>query len=1635
MARRRLNTKVFAIIMGVVVVGGAGMFALAKFRSVKADPKVLEKQADEAVARGAAAAANGDDNGAREAYRQAYDDYAGAVGGNPKDPNLRLKLGEVCIKRTREDPNLLGMAHAQWSEAVAISPTFKPALERLVNSWWERVELGGDGGTGLTDAYTQIRGLSDKLIAIDPSDTRARVWRHVATVRQWLAAKAIPQEEIDGSIEALRELARLDPSNSDAPFWLARAKVQMGQDLLSDKRDRDALAAFADAADVMDKAVAANQQRNAPLLYRAHQVRLMLLRIDPKAAERKHKDRAGELIARAADVAKAVEAERAAAAAKDAEAIKAGKNAEALKAAPPAVKNFDEIQIQWSDWLAADNKPADSRKVREELYAKLPNDPRVRLVWARTLAADKVERPKAIAILERDIPLPIDVVGAGVWMHREYQAQTLNELITIRLNDAFAEADPAKRKVVLDALDLPMGKLKQLANPKAPKILGLEGQILLAKDRPIEAVQVIGEAVRQFRQGAKDYPLMYVLAMTYATKTNQPGSARSLCEEIVRDNPNTLLQARALLAELLLRESKMPEAIQQVAAIRRLSPDYPDLKRLESMTVLMQGTDPAKADEVLKGLKESTNQERWAKLEFARVASKPDEQIRLLNLILDADPKETRAVMGLAQLYKARDLPDRAKEVVARGRAANPDDQTLQLLEQELNGVAASELRGQLRKRLQETYAKDPFQLQLKYYELEKLPGGDPDAALAALAEARKLKPDDRGVLDISFKELLARRRFDEAKPLLDQLVATNPDGVGGRLYKHKFAVARGDFEQAERLGVELVEQYIEFAQSWLALAQAQKALAKWPEAIRSYTEVLARQPSNYEAMRELVDTYYFAGQTDEAEGKLREMRTKFSTDPVVRELYLNHLANFGKPEAAIPEREDLLKKNAKESWSYLALAATYFKDAQRLASVNKLPESKAQIEKAFQTLSLGREQFPDDTRFYSQVAEIQQYNGSLGKAEEVLKAYADRELAKVAPAKIRPEPWLALADFYSRAGQSEKAVAALSEALVRSDNDLEVRLRLIGAMVQARQYPAAISTLDAVRGNPDPRVARQRLEILIAQGSQDPAALPLAEAEIRAALVKRDGADLRNLLASVLIDTNRAEEAVGELNRSLAMDPTNDAAKYLRALAFSRKAPPDPAAAIAELVDLKKASQRNSSQTRLLLADLYDRTGKRKQAIQELADALQKTPGSRELRLALVRLYRAERPPQFGPAHDLVMQAENDPVLRTDPSWPREAATLYADQRKYEQAIIKMNQAVQLAPGNPEYRRELIDLQLKFNGYAGALVQTDQLLRGGVDTWWLRSQRGVAIGRQVNKGMLAQAATDPAVKAKVAELQGKAVEEFDQALKLAAAPGAGTESEKLERTVTVLRRMGETVGYDQPLARLTPKLANDPTNDWRLLAVSFKRAKGDFAGAAADAEAMLRDASNAVDKPARRAVILRALADIYQTQSPPDFARAKDRYVELLKMADADLVSLNNLAYILAESLTPPDPQAAKEYSQQAFDMTRKTNDPNPMILDSHGWILVLCGGSDLRQGLQILQGVVTQAPNLIESRYHLGEAYLRQSPQAPVEAEKELSEAMRLVEEEEKLGGTVDAKLRDRVQTSLGKARQAAKAKATNS
>src|SRR5687768_7213382 len=114
MARRRLNTRVFAIVMGVLVLGGVAVFAANRFRGAHhVDARQVEARGDEAFAKGE--------------FRDAFEQYELASKSDPRNTALLVKLGDAAVKRTREDPHFfLNYAHGKWGEAVNIDPKYKP---------------------------------------------------------------------------------------------------------------------------------------------------------------------------------------------------------------------------------------------------------------------------------------------------------------------------------------------------------------------------------------------------------------------------------------------------------------------------------------------------------------------------------------------------------------------------------------------------------------------------------------------------------------------------------------------------------------------------------------------------------------------------------------------------------------------------------------------------------------------------------------------------------------------------------------------------------------------------------------------------------------------------------------------------------------------------------------------------------------------------------------------------------------------------------------------------------------------------------------------------------------------------------------------------------------------------------------------------------------------------------------------------------------------------------------------------------------------------------------------------------------------------------------------------------------------
>jgi tetratricopeptide (TPR) repeat protein len=172
-----------------------------------------------------------------------------------------------------------------------------------------------------------------------------------------------------------------------------------------------------------------------------------------------------------------------------------------------------------------------------------------------------------------------------------------------------------------------------------------------------------------------------------------------------------------------------------------------------------------------------------------------------------------------------------------------------------------------------------------------------------------------------------------------------------------------------------------------------------------------------------------------------------------------------------------------------------------------------------------------------------------------------------------------------------------------------------------------------------------------------------------------------------------------------------------------------------------------------------------------------------------------------------------------------------------------------------------------------------------------------------------------------------------------------------------------------------------------------------------------------------------RALGQCYYQQKPADLNNAVAAYQKFLTLSPGEVAVLNNLAYILAEEMKPPKPEAAKEFSKRAYEIALdwRRSDEKARVYDTHGWVLVLNGGSsasgpDATEGIRILQEVADDFP-ILEAHYHLGVAQLRRK-KAP-EAEEQLSKAAAMIAKAEKEKTPYDETLKPLVEKALAQAK----------
>jgi tetratricopeptide (TPR) repeat protein/predicted Zn-dependent protease len=1538
---KRVNTK-FLVGLTAALVGGCIVAVILRQHWKHGDPRKHIEAAEDY-------ASKGDWDGAQKEYRIAWSMDQG-------NKELWILRGDAVNHMTDlwNRTAIYGSdgALACWESALAIDPHYKPALQKLLDSYAEQTEYGWAVHDKLHDAAT-------RLAKEDPTNLRAQAYVYIADLQEWQNGVGSTDRKMLDAIQSLADLQKKDPANANALYYLGTAKLRLARDIRRSGDSDKADAQLAELAKIVDATVAA-QPQNADVNFRASEIYDGLQRISAKSADADNYRNASRATI-----------------------------AQALKLVKPDDRHDDQIHFYAAEQAQADNKPSDAEKILREYYQQHPNDENGRYQLADVLRrlGDPAKRDEAVNIFKQSV-VPQHEPGVRGLLVKIYEQQAREELVRLRVDKYVATTQPSERTQLATLIDDGLKQVKSESSPQNIGVMRLEAEVLAAKGQSVAALQVLAKAVDLMEHTTDKPPYQFELINQLAVSYKSLGQNRAAEERFqqVLQAHNTYLPARINLIELYLQERNIEEAKRNLDILAAQSPQLPQLTPLRLGLARLQGNTEAEK-QAYTDLPEDTATARAYKVQQAWNARDFAEVLRLQEPDLKEKPNDVQAAMVVAGAYFQQNNKEKAIAILNDSLAKNPNESRLKLAIQQINGATPEEQQKFIREQM---LAKDdPFSKEV-YLARSAGAEGRWEEALQHLKNADAIKPNDMAVWQLYFEVYRRKHDYASAQRAIEVIAPLDND-TGGRQYRWQLAVDQRQYAQAIKIARELTEQRGAFSGSWTMLAKSYQAAGQFGDAIGPYRTALDIQNMNSDAYRGLARCYHETGQPDQEHQTLVNGYQHLPNDRVIREMLLTFEMDHGNAAAIIAEREKDLKQFGENAANYYALAGTYMAAADQIFAKD-LEKSRQYLDKARENLSIGVKKFPKDLQLNAKLAELLQKTATFEEGQKVLT-----DLAALDIYKGKPEPLVLLAEYSERAGKADDAEQYLRQALAASGNQLEYEVRLAQHLLNQKKYDRA---LDALQANADdPNVVRARLQTLVLAGR-----LSEAEKGVDAELAKSPNTvDMLLLRLGIYVDQHRYREARDVCKQVLALNPKSDRALYFQALTEIR----DPNGGDLELAtqSLNTVILRDSGNlaARVQLADVYRRRHQLDAAAQQLEECLKKDKENREVRLTLLDLYMATGNVTL--FEQTVNDAELNPKLNSDPVWFRVHAQELAKLGAFDKAIDKIQLAMTLGKGNPQYDQDFLDILLQSKAYDRVLTETDAVLKNnGANgkTWWLYRARGLARAALGDKPM--------------------ATEQFNLGIAVADAQS------DVEGAQAVFEALGSSLGYDQAIFRLASRL--NASNQWRLLAVDFNIRNGNWQGVLDTVQPLL-DQKQALPV-AERIKATQFAAEAYQLlgQSKKNEAylnKSKALYLEWLKEINPnDRLALNNMAYLLAEAMN--NPKEARQYSQRAYDAEKRNGLVAPGIADTHGWVLTLCGGSDADEGLTLLRQLVQNNPDFVEARYHLGMALLKKH--RPQEAQTELTTAAEMLTKQDsstapELKAHIDDGLRQAREMSAANAR----------
>ncbi len=1215
------------------------------------------------------------------------------------------------------------------------------------------------------------------------------------------------------------------------------------------------------------------------------------------------------------------------------EAQKEFRQAESLK--PNLVDSHMAIAAYWS--LKGKEHLGDAETSLLKAKEVDPKTPEIYLGLGR-LYQQQGKPGKQIAIIEEGLKAVPKGNGFRFIKDNFMRVLLMKDAMRSCLASAETTSQPAESLAQAEAW---LKRAEDEVGPDRPEVRLMRASLRRAQGRIVEATQVAEQLDKSLGR-TRDPEVKALLADLYAAQ-GQNGAAADALREAITLAPRSV-NLYVALGKIYLRQGNYDMALRSVQpdnfpmVAKELAADRDaSLVRSECYRRLNRAPEVEKERQFLEKSLDTPNA-RLRNAQMLAVQEKWPEAEKQVRDVIKDDPNNPGGYGLLAQIYMSKKPPDEsaARSAIDAGLKVNPDDRSLKILSITADSTQSAEVR---EKKMLEFINSEPNALvravSLFQYWISRDPLTE-DAikqAKTALDEAYKIDPKSPYVIEQEFKFAVRRKDWATAENFCAEDAKLNSDGTRGRIIRARLAMAKGDVPKAIEFYREGLNEYPSNSIAWTLLAGAYLMNNQRAEAQTALQgHALKLDPANGEANRMMAAILLEQGDKKAAKPFLDAAIKALPSDIFVRE-QLQMLEEENDPATGIVSREKVRAAEPDNLANLLSLATLYAKTKQ----ADKADEClKRVIELNKSTKGADAK---EDPRIVNDVARL--YGIDLERPDEGEKLLQDL-LKRTAKKEEKAAIASMLAQYYQKLDSLENAerfyllsanlsptaavTASVGEFYARMNRPAEALDWFQKARDLAKDDKSLIQTI------------RQR----IIQASIMLRDRKRAEQEIDAYIRDFPGDEQGPLFKGLFYlqvgDVGLAEKAFQQ-----QLEQKSDSAVALWQTGQIHMMRQRWARAIEALQKAKAFRPTGFNyEHRIALAKALIGAGRFDEGVAELQSILQESPDTTSASIALMDQYMRATPPRLSDAETLAVT--NMRRYPDDYRWPQYLGQIGLKQKDTRKAIEGFARAV-----DSSHFATTPVLQLL------SVLENTQKFDDVVD--FVQNKLPESRRRRLP---MAEAILGKAYAAK--EMPDESAKHFDAALIMA--------RDDFEAYRYIAQTMAKALGNEKAIALAEKRLAADKAAGRStseslklLMQLDFQADKNDEA---------IRIGDQIIDGADRDDDLLFGLmAQAIVLTKIGKFDDAQKKYESALKLDPGNPVALNNLAFVLVDSVKKP--QEALPYAERAEGIAPR--DPN--TLDTLGWVLAEMGRLADAEGT-LLQALVNDANN-VPANYHLGVVYQR--------------------------------------------------------